>query len=138
MSRSCLTCASPQVQAINALLAAGRSARSLAAEFGLPPESLKRHARNHGVAPATPEQSTDPLDELVAALRERALGSQNSSFAREYRLAISALSERNAAPPAYDVLRDADWLRLREAMLTALRPYPDAREAIADALRQFE
>ena len=143
MSRTCRICSDDRVQVIDDALAVGRSARSLAVEFDLPPESLKRHVRNHlvtGVASvsAVGSSSSDPdaLDELVAALRERALGGTNSGLAREYRLALNAQTERTAERPAYDVLADPDWVRLQAILTDALAPFPEARQAVADALHE--
>jgi hypothetical protein len=116
MTTRCTICTDPRAHAIDAQLAAGRSARSLAAAFAVGVESMKRHARNHGPVPtATPPAApgTDALDELVAALRVRALaGSDNAS--REYRLALQAQTDRGGTPPPYDVARDPEWVRLRD------------------------
>lgn len=138
MSIRCTVCQDPRVQTLDSLLAQGRSGRSLAAEFGLSPDAVKRHAKAH----AAPRDSgrrapsgADPLSELVDALRSRALDGNNSGTVREYRLALAALTERSAERPAYNVLADPEWLRLRDLLLEALEPYPEARLAVADALR---
>lgn len=135
MSRSCATCSDPRLADIDGLLAAGRSARSLAIEFGLPPDSVKRHARNHlargTVEPRQP--GADPLDELVAALRTRAL-SGDPAAAREYRLSMSAQAANRAAPAAPDLVESSEWIDLRTAILGALAAFPEARQAVADAI----
>lgn len=154
MSRPCTVCLSVHAQDADALLAAGRSGRSVAAELGLSPSAVKRHALHRVGRQTAPSfaghpaklpaaeygpstaNGLDPLDELVTSLRDSALGSPNAGFAREYRLALLAQAERSAERPAYDVLRDPEWLRLRRLLVAALAPYPEARQAVADAIRE--
>lgn len=134
----CTVCLDSRRQAVDAALAAGRSARSLAAEYGLSPDAMKRHARTHALIPerATAPRSADgdPLGELIEALRQRALDGSNPAHVREYRLALATQAERTMERPAYDVLADPGWLELRLVILEALRPFPAAGLAIADAL----
>jgi hypothetical protein len=142
MARSCTICASALASTINGLLAEGRSARSVAAEMGLSSRALQRHAANHGdrtVAPsvpesAVPESAADPLDELVAALRVRALAG-NPADTREYRLALAAQSAaRHATAPRRSLVDEPEWAALRTRLLSALQPFPEAAQAVADAL----
>ena len=51
--RACSVCSDPRVQAIDTLLAAGRSARSLAIEYGFHPRVLQRHRTSHVALPAS-------------------------------------------------------------------------------------
>ena len=137
MGVACTVCALPLAGSINDLLRSGRPARSIAADFGISYDALTRHARNHvakrAVAPV-PESAGDPLDELVTALRVRALAG-NPSDTREYRLALAAQSDvRHAIPPQRDLASEPEWVELRTAMLDALEPFPKARLAIVAAL----
>lgn len=138
MSR-CTIDASPQRAAIDQLLLAGRSARSLALEFGLSIDAMKRHARNHVRSIEPPQNgelpASDPLDELVASLRTAALRGTDPGAAREYRLALAAQTERQAGAPPYEVVTDPQWIRLRGILLAALAPFPEVRTAVADAIR---
>ena len=136
MGRSCSVCRLPAAGAVNVLLRSGRSARSVAREFGLSDDSVGRH-RHHvprdEVAPAA--AAGDPLDELVVALRVRALAG-NPSDTREYRLALAAQADaRHAAPPLRDFASEPEWADLRTLMLAALDPFPESRTAITDVLR---
>jgi hypothetical protein len=137
MGKACTVCSLPLAGAINELLRSKRSARAIAAEFGISYDALTRHARNHLAKPAStdaPAATADPLDELVAALRTRALAG-NPSDTREYRLALAALADlRHATPPTRDLAGEPEWIALRSTMLRALEPFPDARQAVADAL----
>jgi hypothetical protein len=135
MGRSCSVCRLPSAGAINDLLRSGRSATSVAREFTLSDDSVGRH-RHHVPkdAPSPLPASGDPLDELVSALRVRALAG-NPSDTREYRLALAAQADvRHATPPRRDLASEAEWVALRTAMLHALEPFPEARIAIAAAL----
>ncbi|HEY5519139.1 MAG TPA: hypothetical protein VIK08_00630 [Candidatus Limnocylindrales bacterium] len=126
--------------ALDDLLRTGRPARGIAAEFSISYDALCRHARNHltrraggTYVPPSPA-SDDPLDELVAALRVRALAG-NPSDTREYRLALAAQQDvRHAAPPVRDLADEPEWHALRTKLLHALEPFPEARIAVADAL----
>jgi hypothetical protein len=114
----------------------------VALEFGLSDDALGRHARHHVSRPAAPassrpraaEPAGDPLDELVTALRLRALAGSPADT-REYRLALAAQSDaRHSAAPQRDLAIEPEWLALRTAMLAALDGFPEARQALADAL----
>jgi hypothetical protein len=133
----CQVCLDSRVQAIDAALATGKSARSLAREFSLSDRAMQRHAVSHKPAPepvASPA-SVDPLAELIEHLRQRALGGSDAA-AREYRLALAAQTDQSAGAPEYDVLRDAGWLALRGLILGALDP--KARKKVMDAIRAAE
>ncbi len=133
----CTTCLNPRHQDIDAALIGGRSGPQVAAAFGLSPDSVKRHRRNHMTRapelPETPSDGSDPLGELTAALRLRALaGSDNAS--REYRLALAAMSQRGQERPAFNVLEDPQWIRLRTKVLDILyNQFPEARMALIHA-----
>lgn len=145
MARSCSICSRTDAGTIASLLRGGRSARSVASELGLSHRALLRHLHNHvGQPPArTALESAlssgaatngDPLDELVTALRVRALAG-NPSDTREYRLALAAQSDvRHAAPPVRDLASEPEWIELRTTILRALEPFGEARLAVADAL----
>lgn len=148
----CSVCSRPDAGAINALLGEGRSARSVAVELGLSEDAVQRHAHRHTVRPivaapraaavspaavATPGEllgAGDPLDELVNALRAQALAG-SPAIVHQYRLALAAQADvRHAAPPSRDLTSEPEWRTLRAAILRALEPFPEARQAVADAL----
>ena len=137
MGVACTVCALPTAGAIAELLRSGRSARAVAAEFGLSYDAVTRHARNHvAKRPSTPvpDSGADPLDELVKALRVRALAGSPADT-REYRLALAAQSDlRHSAPPQHDLATEPEWIELRARMLHALEPFPEARAAIVAAI----
>ena len=98
----CTVCRHPERGRIDARIAGGESASAIAAEFGLNKMSVSRHLRNHMAEAGSPASSA--LDELVDALRVRALGGDVGA-AREYRLSLQALeASRAATRPASDLL----------------------------------
>jgi hypothetical protein len=146
MPRNCSICSRSDAGAIDELLRSGRSARSVALELGLSDDAVGRHARHHlGRVPSTGsprdravDPSGDPLDELVSALRVRALAG-NPADTREYRLALAAqLDARHAVPPRRDLASEPEWTVLRAAILAALEPFPDARQAAAAAIGEAD
>jgi hypothetical protein len=146
MSRSCTVCGHSSASAIDALLQEDGSTRKVAATYGLSYAATLRHARNHVARgqPSAPQptgdpsaSAVDPLDELVAALRTRAL-TGDPSTAREYRLALATQTASKAVAPEYDVLGDVQWTTLRGLLLRALEPYAEARLAISEAIREYE
>jgi hypothetical protein len=141
MARSCSICIRDDAGTINGLLLGGRSARSVAAEFGLSHRALLRHNQNHASRPGAaqlpavqPVGDLDPLDELVVALRLRALAG-NPADTREYRLALAAQqTARHAAASARALADEPEWIALRTRLLALLEPFPEARLALADGL----
>ena len=150
MPLRCRVCSRPDAGTINGLLLEKRSARSVAHEFGLSEDTVQRHAARHlarlsppggtaadplpvGNTPPEPPQRA-PIDELVEALRPRALKGDPQS-AHQYRLALQTQAEaRNAAPPARPLADEPEWHALRSRLLELLEPFPDARAALRDAL----
>jgi hypothetical protein len=143
MSRSCTVCNHPSAATIAVSLMEGRSARAVAATYVLSYAAMKRHARNHVTPGSQPTHdpagaALEPLDELIASLRGRALAGSDAA-AREYRLALAAQSQRSSATtPEYNVLEDPEWIKLQRILLDALVPFPEARIAISDAIRGYE
>jgi hypothetical protein len=134
------------------LLGEGRSARSVAVELALSEDAVQRHAKQHAqrqvpVVPTPAAQpppkptrnqpavpAGDPLDELVTALRVRALAG-NPTDTREYRLALAAQSDaKHTAPPQRELATEPEWIELRTRMLVALEPFAEARAAVVAAL----
>ena len=140
----CHVCTHPSVATIDTLLEAGRSARSLAREFGLGYESVKRHNRNHGPmrgrprtdTPSTAPTGGDPLVVLVESLRVRAEKTSNPGMVREYRLALLAQqAARATAPLECPPLAESDeWKEFREVLVKVLEPFPDAEAAVRVAI----
>jgi hypothetical protein len=144
MPRTCSICSRVDVAALNELVRGGQSARSVARQHGLSEDAFDRHVKNHlgDRARGTKAQviaplaaGVDPLAELIEKLRTRALAG-NPNDTREYRLALAAQqAERASSIPAHDLAHDPEWIALRSLVLAALAPYPEARLAVANAIR---
>ena len=144
MPRQCSVCVRRDVGKINGQLTSGRSARSVALEFGILEDTVQRHAaKGHiGRIQAIPlakvaKAPMDPLDELVTTLRQAALesGARNPAMVHQYRLALIAKeAAEHSAPDTRDLASEPEWIDLRSKMLAALEPYPAARIAVAEAL----
>jgi hypothetical protein len=51
---------------------------------------------------------------------------------------VQRVAERQPRPiTSADIVNSPAWWELRGAIVTALRPYPEARAAVAEALRPF-
>ena len=53
---------------------------------------------------------------------------------REQRKLLAELEGKLATQPQVNITLNAEWIKLRTIMMTALDPYPDARLAVANAL----
>jgi hypothetical protein len=143
VSTPCSVCRHPASGDIDSRLRSGHTARAVSEAFFLSYDALTRHTRNHlpyrDPEPAVPEaradaMPVDPLEELVVALRRRALAGDTAA-AREYRLALAAqTAARTAALPVVALESTAEWLTLRRRILAALEPFPAARTAVAEAI----
>jgi hypothetical protein len=122
----CKICRDPRVKSVDLLLNAGKSARSIAAEMALPPESLKRHVRagHHtplgSLLPAPPQPgplvspgTTQSLRARLEAQVERLEGMANRpdialqpylAALRELRLLADALSKQGPPPDSEESL----------------------------------
>jgi len=151
----CKVCRSPNEHDVNVALVSGEAVRSIAARFGLSKSSLLRHFNECVPQSLIMAQQTKRLTEaefilaevchLVAdAKRILALAEQ----AGDLRTALRAIRElrglcelmgRPAVPPSnpsaqVNVLLAPDMLALRQMLLQALDPFPEARTVVAQAL----
>jgi hypothetical protein len=55
---------------------------------------------------------------------------------REYVRLMAELSGKLAAQPQITIINNPQWVELRTLIITALEPYPEAREAVVHAIRQ--
>ncbi len=105
-------------------------------QFRLGDRAMQRHASQHAPARSVASgDATDAFAELTEATREPALRGSNAGMTREYRLLLEAQAKRSAVAVPYNVLTDPEWLALRTRILRALEPFPEARAAVAEALR---
>jgi len=113
---ACRTCENPQVDRINALLAAGGSVRGVARMFTIPRSSLARHAqhvepndRRLGIVPQAPPEDprVDPLEEAQALLKAAVTERERLKALEQVRAAV-ALRLREMDEPDEEVLELLD------------------------------
>ena len=153
----CITCTHPDVRAIDAAFLAGRRATSIAKQFGLGYSTVQRHkAKGHvqqmvepvpgQPSPITPamKSATEGVRALIVGLESRSVADMGptayTQYVRELRLAYEsqAKMEGPAAPQEFDASTSAVWVEMRELMVDALRPFPEAYAAVMAATKKFE
>ncbi len=154
MPRVCTICTHDRrVEVDNALVARERF-RTIADRFAVSKTALLRHHDDHlptSLVRARHAREAAQADELLAQvveLRDHALrvlgeadGDRNwpatIAAIREARGCIELLAKlagQLAAQPTINVIMTPEWLEVQAGILAALRPYPDARLAVATSL----
>lgn len=158
MARICTVCNHSDVEEIDRRLVSGDSIAGIARDFAVSEDSLRRHFDNHvpetlAASPSTKDiingdnlldqlqsardKAIELLDMAIAAGDTKVYGPP-SSYLSEIRQQIKLWAElegRISAQPTVNILALPEWLTLREQIVVALRPYPEALRAVRDALR---
>lgn len=154
MSRTCTICTNADRQAIDKALVEGQSFRTIAHQWGVSIDALKRHKRDHlPQALAQAHQAAQvahggDLLSQIEALQQKTLVILSKAEAKNDNItALKAIGEarRNLEllaelthelnrNPQVNILLSPDWVRLRSLILNALLPYPEARQRVAAAL----
>jgi hypothetical protein len=154
LTRSCTICIHRNVEEINKLLLSGESYRSIAKRFEASESAVYRHKDSHIPTELSKAQEAkelaqaDTLLDQVRNLRQKALNlldqAESSNdlraagiFLRELREQIKLLAElegRLATQPQINILVNPQWVELRTKIIKALDSYPQAREAVVNAL----
>lgn len=151
---TCTVCTSPDRDAIDAEIIRGGSFRAIAEAHGLGRMSVQRHAASHlpktlvkAHEAATVARADDLLGQ-VRQLQDRALGilrraerkgdlRSASGAIREARGLIELLGKLAGelqSGTTINLIAAPQWVQLRGAILLAVAPFPEAREAIVKAL----
>jgi len=156
--RVCSICTHRQRPAIDQALVAGEPYRGIAQRFAASPDAVFRHRSDH--LPATLVQAraveevahADGLLGQLVRLQDdaRRIGSR-AEEAGDLRTALIGIRElvriveltaKMAGQlddrPQVNVLVAPEWLTVRAAVIEALRPYPEARTAVAARLAALE
>ncbi len=154
MPRTCTICNHHDRESIDRELVDGQSFRTIAHQWGVSIDALKRHKRDHlpqtlvnAHRAAQAAHGNDLLDQ-IEALQQKTLAVLNKAETRgDHTLALKAIAEarRNLEllaelthelnrNPQVNILLSPDWVRLRSLILDALLPYPEARQRVATAL----
>ena len=158
---TCTVCPHPDREAIDEALVLGTSMTQLATTYELSKDAVRRHRTAH-LSPALRKvvearqsggsvKAIDRLEELytrASALLDRAeeKGSTRDGVAAigQLRGIVETLAkltgELDERPQiaVINVATSAEWLATRSALFDALRPYPDAAQAVASRLKELE
>ena len=155
MPRTCTVCSHPNRADIeDAIVIHSQSKRRIAAQHGVTEQALRRHLREHLPAllalarDAERAARADTLLDRIEALQSRteeALAKAESSdnlFAtfrgisemrRNLELIGEVTKELNRTP-SLNLHLNAEWIELRSAIIGALDPHSDARDAVVRAI----
>ena len=161
MSRVCTICSHPQREAIDRALAAGQGVRTLASRYAtengqaVGRQSLQRHRETclpASVVEKAGEEATKAALDVVAQLK--AINGASLQILSESRKANDPETSLKAVDrilrqlelqakllgqiddrPTINVLVLPEWLSVRERIITALLPYPEAAAAVSEALQ---
>ena len=161
MPRRCTACDHDEHHAINVDLVDRRVAyRTIANRYGLSEAALKRHSKEHipelllkayeAIARDDAEDLAGELSRVktdVHRLREKAeeegdlrtalLGCDRALKALELQAKVEQLIQTQ---PTVNIalVEHPEWQRIEDVLTRALEPYPAARYAVADALKEIE
>ena len=154
MPRTCTICTHSELEAIDGALVAGVPFRRIAARFSLSEASARRHKSDHlpavlvtGQAVREEAHALDVVKQLrdinaaTLAILEDARDTHQSALAlkavdrvqKQIELQAKLLGELQDGQTV-NVLVAPEWVSLRATILVALVPFPDAREAVVEAL----
>lgn len=156
MPAPCTVCDHPDRVAIDAALTAGDTIRGTARRHGLTRWAVSRHREAHlspALATVTDEAKAGPrtafarLETLYDRLERQAETAESQGAARlllmtsrELRQTLETLArmtgelDDRAQVNVLNLSTDPTWTHLRAVLMRTLAPYPDAREAVAEAL----
>jgi hypothetical protein len=156
--KKCLVCTSEDCDAINEKLIAGLSVRKVAEEYGMSKSAVQSHRANHlprllvKAKQAAEIDAADKLVERIENLYTRAYelidkAEKNKSFTgavaaiREARGSLELLARisgdlKNGSH--LTLVYSPQWIELRQVLVRALEPFPEAKAIVVDALEVSE
>jgi hypothetical protein len=156
--RRCTVCVHDDRPSIDMMLVNHKPFRTIADRFALSKTALIRHHDDHlpeALARAKAAADAVQADDLLAQLRALRSKSMALLLAAEQsgdiRTALAGVREARAClellleieqridrRPIVNVLVSPEWVATRSALVEALRPFPDARAAVAARLLALE
>ncbi|MDQ3397871.1 MAG: hypothetical protein M3511_08900 [Deinococcota bacterium] len=155
MPRVCTICNHEARDKIDAALLAGEALRDIAGHFSVSKSALSRHAEHlpaHLIKAqeAAEVAQADSLLEQVKSLQSRALVIlDKAEAAGDLRTALSAIREARGnlkllakllgelqQEGTVNITISPEWLELRALIVQAVKPYPDAKQAILGSLSE--
>ena len=156
MPRRCTVCDHKDREAIDAALVAAEPFRHIASRHSVTTTALQRHKANHlpgHLAQAQEAEEIAQADDLLAQvqdLQRRALAIlTKAERSGDLRVALQAIREARSnlellarllgelqEGQTVNVLVMPEWMTIRTVIVGALAPYPGARLAVVEALRE--
>ena len=153
----CTVCRRNDVAKINKALISGDSLSTIAGTYGVTKASIHRHSK-HIPAKLTKAReaketaSADNLMARVASLNTKAHDVYEKAMtAKNLTAAIAAVRELRGITELYakitgelqsqtvtNIIVSPEWVNLRNAILIALEPYPEARQAVVKSIGKHE
>ena len=153
MPQTCSICIHADREAIDRALVAGGTLRKIAEQYSVSSTALHRHKAHipPAVAKAHEAEEVAEADRLLSAVRDLMVSAietiDQAEHAGELRTKLAAIREaRETAKlllevygelqtaPTITIINTPEWVEIRAVIVSALDPYPDARQAVADAL----
>jgi len=158
MPRACSVCQHEHRDRIDPVLLAGASYRAIARQFALSKDAVARHCADHlpeTLAKAQQAADVAHADDLLAEVRTlqqtaltllgkaEAAGDLRTALVgvREVRACLELLARLLGEldeRPQLNILITPAFVTVQAAIITALAPYPEARAAVAAAMRGVE
>lgn len=158
MARTCTVCTHPNRAAIDLALLNGASGNAIAAKFRVSEDAITRHKGNHLPATLAQGQAAAEVaraDGLLGQLQQlqddaRRIGGKAEEtgdlktalmgvreLVRIVELTGKLVGELDDRPQV-NVLVAPEWTTVKVALLAALQPFPEARQAVAARLTALE
>jgi hypothetical protein len=159
--RKCSICGHAKLEEINAALIESRNITEIAKRFAVSHDALLRHRQSHipaGLTKAHEAQESAKADTLlhqVVSLRDTALRILvQAERAGDLRAALQGIKEARGCLELLArlqgelqqqtliqvgvLVQSPEWTGLRAAIVSALEPFPEARQAVAAAITKQE
>ena len=153
----CTICLHPQLHEIEQALITSQSFRAVAVRFGTSATALFRHKQDHLPVALLSAQKAgavahgDSLLEQVRALQTKTLTIlARVEAAGQLTIALQAVREARGClellakllgelnhGPTVNILLAPEWQRLRSTIITALAPFPEARQAVTHTVQRI-
>lgn len=154
----CSICEHPQLDEINRMIAEQEKLTDISQKFAVSYDALLRHKSKCIITAlsATPntkdviagdllleqlqavrKKTLELLDMAIEAANTKVYGSP-SHYLSELRQQLKLWAElegRISSQPQVTIINNPEWVELRTVIIQALDPYPDAKEALVNAIR---
>ncbi len=158
MPRKCTICEHDERHAIDVALVQREAYRNIAERHGLSTGSLSRHTREHlpellaKAKDAVEVAEADSLLERIEGLYKRTEAIlEAAEEGKEWGTALAAIRECRGnlellgrvtkeleTAPTFNLTLNPEYLEARAIIVQALEPFPDARQAVSDALASHD